>query len=190
MPTRLSTDRQASDREHLLDTAESLIYTRGVRAVGMDRLRAESGIPLKRMYSMFPTKEDIVVAVLRRRDRRWRADLAASTSRAGDGTARVLAVFDWLADLFQAPDFRGCVWVNVHGELGSTSPAVLEEVRSHKRAFHDQIVALVDSSDPAVAEAIYLLAEGAIVTAGIVGGPDAAHAARHAAGRLLRTQTA
>jgi AcrR family transcriptional regulator len=157
--------------------------------VGMDEVRASSGLPLKRMYRLFPAKEDLVVAMLRRRDQRWRASLAAHVEQVPDPRRRVLAVFDWLAVWFAEPGFRGCAWVNVHGELGSSSEAVLAEVRSHKRAFHDQIAGLVSAAGAVpVAEPVFLLAEGAIVTAGITGNPAPARHARAAAAILIETR--
>ncbi|MFJ8691343.1 TetR/AcrR family transcriptional regulator [Streptomyces roseolilacinus] len=187
MPAPLTEEQNRLDRAALLDAAEGLFYARGIQAVGMDLVRAASGLPLKRIYRFFPTKEDLVVAVLRRRDRRWRGDLSAHAERVRDPRERVLAVFDWLAQWFAEPGFRGCAWINAHGELGPSSEAVLAEVRSHKRAFHDQIAAWVHATGLPVTEPIFLLAEGAIVTAGITGDPTPAHHARTAAATLLGT---
>ncbi|MFF9089405.1 TetR/AcrR family transcriptional regulator [Streptomyces sp. NPDC014991] len=180
--------RPDRDRAALLDAAEDLFYAHGIQAVGMDRIRAASGLPLKRIYRLFPAKEDLVVAVLRRRDRRWRESLAARVEGVPDPRERVLAVFDWLAEWFARPGFRGCAWINAHGELGTSSEPVLAEVRSHKQAFHDQLTAWVRATGVPVAEAVVLLAEGAIVTAGISGDPSPAAHARVAAAALLGGQ--
>lgn len=187
MPAPITEEQTRLDREALLDTAEGLFYGRGIQAVGMDEVRAASGLPLKRIYRLFAAKEDLVVAVLRRRDRRWRGDLAAHVQQFPEPRERVLAVFDWLAEWFAEPGFRGCAWVNAHGELGSSSEAVLAEVRSHKRAFHDQIAGWVRAAGATAVEPVFLLAEGAIVTAGITGDPAPARHARAAVAMLLRT---
>jgi AcrR family transcriptional regulator len=186
MPAPISERQNLLDREALLDAAERLFYQRGIQAVGMDEVRTASGLPLKRIYRLFAAKEDLVVAMLRRRDLRWRGDLAARVERAGDPRERVLAVFDWLSGWFAEPGFRGCAWINAYGELGSSSPAVLAEVRAHKRAFHDQIADWVRATGSPAGEQVYLLAEGAIVTAAITGDPAAAGHARAAAAALLR----
>lgn len=190
---RDAASREAADREALLDATEALVYARGVQAVGMDQIREASGLSLKRIYALFPAKEDLVVGMLRRRDRRWRASVAAFVEQSGGGQSgggqsgdpaeRVLALFDWLHAWFSEPGYRGCAWINIHGELGPASQAVLDEVRSHKKAFRDQIAAWTDTAD--TADAVYLLAEGAIVTAGISGNPEIALEARNAARLLL-----
>ncbi|MFI9807774.1 TetR/AcrR family transcriptional regulator [Streptomyces sp. NPDC052301] len=185
MPAPITEEQNRLDREALLDAAEALFYARGIQAVGMDQVRAASGLPLKRIYRLFATKEDLVVAVLERRDRRWRASLAARVDPIPDPRERVLAVFDWLAEWFAEPGFRGCAWINAHGELGSSSEPVLAEVRSHKQAFRDQLTAWVRATGAPVAEPVFLLAEGAIVTAGISGDPAPARQARAAVAALL-----
>jgi len=96
-------------------------------------------------------------------------------------------VFDWLELWFSEPDFRGCAWVNVYGELGAVSPSVADQARRHKRAFRTFLDGLSRAADlsPDAADALYLLAEGAIVTAGIFGTVAPAAQARAAARGLL-----
>jgi AcrR family transcriptional regulator len=185
LPAPISEEQLSRDRDALLDAAEALFYERGIQAVGMDAIRAAAGMPLKRIYGLFATKEALIVAVLQRRDRRWRASLAEYVERHEDPRERVLSVFDWLERWFAEPGFRGCAWINAFGELGSTSPAVLAEVRSHKQAFHDQIARWAAAASDAPAKPVCLMAEGAIVTASITGDAKAARAARAATEALI-----
>ncbi|MEU7281695.1 TetR/AcrR family transcriptional regulator [Streptomyces sp. NPDC045431] len=175
-------------RERILDAAEELFYGRGVRAVGMDAVRSASGVTLRRLYQLFPSKATLVEAYLLRRDTRWRDALAAYVDGV-DGTpaARVLAVFDWLGRWFEEPGFRGCAFVNAFGELGS-SPEVARAARAHKEAFRRQVDDLVAEAGaaPAAGAQIALLAEGAITTAALTGSSEPARQAREAA-RLLLT---
>ena len=61
----------ATAREQALDAAEKLFYGRGIQSVGMDDIRGASGVSLKRLYQLFPAKEQLVEAYLERRDVRW-----------------------------------------------------------------------------------------------------------------------
>ncbi|GGP71667.1 TetR/AcrR family transcriptional regulator [Saccharothrix coeruleofusca] len=172
-------------RTRLLDAAERLFYERGVRAVGVDEVRAASGVPLKRLYQCFPSKEELVVAYLRRRDQRWRASLAESVARRDD---RVPAVFDWLENWFREPGFRGCAFVNSFGELGATSDAVARTAKEHKDALRHYLVDLVRgfAADPEeLGEQLLLLVEGAITSAAVRGDFGAARRAREVAEILL-----
>jgi AcrR family transcriptional regulator len=180
-----------AERARLLDAAEALFYERGVQAVGIDDVRTAAGVSLKRLYQLFPSKDRLVVEFLERRDARWRGRLAgfvAARSAAGAEPAeRILAVFDWLGEWFAEPGFRGCAWINSYGELGGTSAHVARLARAHKTAFRTYLAALVaDAALPsAVTDELLLLAEGAMVTAGIFNTTDPARHARRAAEKLI-----
>ncbi|KIF72999.1 TetR family transcriptional regulator [Streptomyces sp. 150FB] len=174
-------------REQVLDAAERLFYGRGVQSVGMDEIRGASGVSLKRLYQLFPAKDRLVEAYLERRDLAWRQRLADRVDRHGDPRERILAVFDHLHEWFGEPDFRGCAWINSYGELGAISPRVTAQARAHKAAFMDYLSGLVAEAGlpAATAEHLRLLAEGAMVTAGIFSTRVPALRAREAADLLL-----
>ncbi|MGW7330725.1 TetR/AcrR family transcriptional regulator [Streptomyces sp. NPDC054840] len=167
-------------RTRLLDAAEELFYRHGIQAVGMDRIRTASGVPLKRLYRLFPAKESLVAAYLERRDRRWLDSLRAAALTPAEPRARVLAVFDWLADWFTEPDFRGCAFLNAYGELGAGAPEI---VRVHKAELHALLARL--SSDRLLADRLLILTEGATTVAALTPGPEPAHRAREIAELLL-----
>jgi AcrR family transcriptional regulator len=173
-------------RAQLLDAAEELFYARGVQAVGMDEIRAASGLPLKRLYRLFPGKDQLVDAVLERRDGVWRGRLAGFVALRPPGD-RLPAVFDWLESWFSEPGFRGCAWINAHGELGAGSAAVVTRAREHKAALLDYLAGLVAEAGlpAALGPQLYLLVEGATVTAGITGSSAPAVTARQTAAALI-----
>jgi AcrR family transcriptional regulator len=170
-----------------LDAAEELFYSRGVQAVSMADIRDASGVSLRRLYQLFPHKEELVTAYLNRRDSVWRARLAEHVDQHTDPDRRVLAVFDWLHTWFTEPGFRGCAWVNCLGELGS--PEVAQLARDHKAGFRRDLRALVRAAGrPAsLADHLLLLAEGAITTAAINGTPLPARQAKAAARLLMQS---
>ncbi|MFD5466678.1 TetR/AcrR family transcriptional regulator [Kitasatospora sp. NPDC127059] len=179
---------QVDPRTRILDAAEELFYGQGVQAVGMDAVRAASGMTMRRVYQQFPSKDELVEAYLRRRDARWRASLAVHVARTG-GTPRdqLLSVFDWLGGWFAEPGFRGCAFVNAFGELGAGIPAVAAAARHHKAEFAGYLAGLAEAAGapPATAAQLALLAEGAITVAAVHGDPSAAADAREAARLLL-----
>ncbi|MCW0215998.1 MAG: TetR/AcrR family transcriptional regulator [Pseudonocardia sp.] len=174
-------------RSRLLDAAEGLFYARGIQAVGMDDIRTGSGVSLKRLYALYPAKEQLVEAYLRRRDVRWRGRLAAHVEAVDGPRERILAVFDWLGEWFREPGFRGCAWINGYGELGTTSEVVARLAREHKLAFAAYLEDLVRAAGlpETLAPQVLLLAEGAMVTAGILGTDAPAAQARSAAAVLV-----
>ncbi|MFB6615366.1 TetR/AcrR family transcriptional regulator [Streptomyces sp. NPDC085524] len=169
-------------RTRLLDAAEELFYAEGVQAVGMDRIRAGSGVPLKRLYRIFPAKEALVTAYLERRDRRWTSSLREAVTGSPEP---VPAVFDWLAEWFCEPDFRGCAFLNAYGELGTGPAAVLDVVRRHKAELRSLLGELAGPERPGLADQLLILVEGATVVAALDPGPEPARRAREAAERLV-----
>ncbi|WP_327326875.1 TetR/AcrR family transcriptional regulator [Streptomyces sp. NBC_01210] len=171
----------------VLDAAETLLYGRGLQTVGMDEIRNASGVSLKRLYQLFPSKGRLVEAYLLRRDGRWRAALASHVDARPSQENRILAVFDWLESWFEEPDFRGCAFVNSFGELGATSEGVAAAARGHVDALRRYLAELVAAAGrPAwLSEPLLLLVEGAITTAAISGSSAPAGQAREAARMLL-----
>lgn len=180
-------DQRAAIEARVLDAAESLYYERGVRAIGMDDIRAAAGVSLKRLYQLFPAKDALVRAYLERRDSRQRDRMAEFVDARGTPDDRLLGVFDYLAEWFADPGFHGCAFVNCHGELGSTSPDVVQAARAHKQAFHAYLADLVAAAAAPtwLADHLALIVEGAITTAAISGSAEPARHARAAAGILL-----
>ncbi|MFD8868568.1 TetR/AcrR family transcriptional regulator [Streptomyces sp. NPDC059590] len=186
----MTVDLEAT-KERVLDAAEELYYGRGVQAVGMDAVRTASGVSLKRLYQLYPSKSALVEAYLRRRDARLLDGLAryveAVPGPPEKRLARLSAVFDWLYEWFGEPDYRGCAFINSYGELGATTPEVAAAARAHKEAFRQYVAGLVAAAGlPApLAAHLALLAEGAITTAAISGSPEPAREAREAARVLM-----
>lgn len=185
--TTASTSRDETQREQVIEAADRLYYTRGIQSVGMDALRAESGVPLKRIYQLFGSKDAVVAEVLRRRSAMWETGLTAAVAAAGTPHDRLVAVYDHLAGWFGDVDFHGCIFINSFGELGGCSPEVAELVREHKAGFQAYVADLVAAAGgpPALAAQLAILAEGAQTTAAIAGTPEAAAQARAAAETLI-----
>jgi AcrR family transcriptional regulator len=175
-------------RERILSAAEELYYRKGFAAVGMDELRSEAGVSLRRLYALFPAKTDIVAAVLARRHAEWESGLSGAVADAGaDPRTRLLAVYGYLENWFCSDGFRGCAFINAFGELGGTNPEVADIVRSHKASFQQYMAGLVAATGAPVSLAAQLsiLAEGAQSTAAISADPQVAVQARAAAEVLI-----
>ncbi|HEX6231535.1 MAG TPA: TetR/AcrR family transcriptional regulator [Jiangellaceae bacterium] len=179
-------DRDTAEAQ-VLQTANALFYERGIQAVGMDAIRDAAGVSLKRLYQLFPAKDELVEACLRERDRGVRNTLDRFTANAATPRDRVLAIFDWLDEWFREPDFRGCGFINAFGELGPSSPRVTAAVHDQKVWLHQHIGELVRMANGPdwLADQLFILANGAMVTASILGSAEPARQARTAAEHLL-----
>ncbi|MFI0451353.1 TetR/AcrR family transcriptional regulator [Actinomadura sp. 6N118] len=176
-----------TDRVQVLDAADALFYAHGIQAVGMDRIRDAAQISLKRLYRAFPSKAALVEAYLRRRDEGARAALRAYTAGRPTPQASVLAVFDWLYEWYQQPEFRGCAFNNAFGELGEDSPSVAQAVSDHMTALRDHLRVLTAEmpASEALSAQLHILISGATVLAAVHHTPEPARQARDAAQALL-----
>ncbi|GAA2074825.1 TetR/AcrR family transcriptional regulator [Pseudolysinimonas kribbensis] len=177
----------ATEHNRIVDAAARLFYERGIHAVGMDAIRTEAGVSLKRLYGEFASKDELIAEVLRRRTEIWDAGIAAAAASAATPRERLLAIYDFLDGWFRTDDFRGCGFINAFGELGAGSPAVAEIARAQKERFQRYVGRLVRElgAPEQLGDQLALLAEGAQTTAAISGRPDAASHARAAAVTLI-----
>jgi AcrR family transcriptional regulator len=60
-----------SGRERILETAYELFSRHGTKAVGVDRIIAESGAAKMTLYRNFASKDELILAFLQRREERW-----------------------------------------------------------------------------------------------------------------------
>jgi AcrR family transcriptional regulator len=175
-------------RRRILETADRLFYEEGFRAVGIDRIIAEAGVAKATLYAHFPSKDDLILAVLEHRERSTDAFFRSAMARhAGEGSLR--AFFGALREWFESPGFRGCAFQNAVVELADPSHPGTAYSRGFKRRFGESLRGIIEASvggeAARFAPAVFLLVEGAIVTAAIQGEPDAVDVARDAALKLV-----
>ena len=183
--------RETSEaRQRILETADRLFYGNGIRAVGIDRIIAEAGVAKMSLYKHFPSKDDLILAVLKFREESVLEFFRSAMERHGKKAKHPLrAFFAALKDFFESPGFRGCPFQNAAVELADPAHPGTEFVRGHKQRFSVFLRGLVEQTvgkaAAKVAPAVNVLVEGAIITAVIQGDPDAADVARDAALKLV-----
>jgi AcrR family transcriptional regulator len=179
-----------SARERILRTAYELFSHRGIRAVGTDEVIQRAGVAKATLYRHFATKNDLVLAVLERREQLWTHGLieAQSELRGNTPDEQLLAIFDVLHDWFQNRDgYEGCSFINVLLELGADHPAgraSIAHIDNVRDIVRQRAVAagLHDVED--FAWSWHILMKGAIILAA-VGDPNAAHRAQKMARVLI-----
>src|SRR5215472_18405674 len=98
-----------SARERILDTAYELFSRHGTHAVGVDAIVAGSGVAKMSLYRNFGSKDELILAFLRRREQVWAHDWleAEVVARASDPAERLLTMFDVCGEWFNREDFEG-----------------------------------------------------------------------------------
>jgi AcrR family transcriptional regulator len=188
--TEAAAPGRQSARERILDTAYELFSRHGTRAVGVDRIIAECGIAKMTLYRNFPSKDELILAFLERRDELWtRAWLQAETQRRGSTPAqRLLAIFDTFEGWFHQTDFEGCSFINVMLEVVEPDSPVRQATVRHLEAIRGFVGSLAEEAgiqDPdGFARQWHILMKGSIVSAA-EGDLEAAARAKHLGALLL-----
>ena len=181
----------ASRREHLVDTALDLFCRDGFHATGIDKILAEAGCAKMTLYNHFKSKDELILATLRRRDELFRNQYMRSVERrAQDPRGRLLTLFDALEEWFEDEHFTGCTFVKASCEYGRLEDPIHAAALEHRRLVHGYVrdlAAQAGAPDPqALSQSLALLIEGATVMAQIAGDSGYAAQARQAAQSLLR----
>jgi AcrR family transcriptional regulator len=187
-PARLGETSAA--RERILATAYSLFCRHGIRAVGIDAIIEQSGVAKMTVYRHFRSKDQLVLAVLDRREDLWTNDWlrADVLRRAEDPGERLLAIFDVFDGWFHRRSFEGCLFVNALLEIDDRKHPIHQACRDQLARIREFIESL--ARDAGVADADHLarqwhiLMKGSIVSAG-EGDVNAARRAKEMGALLL-----
>ena len=180
----------AGARERILESAYRLFARRGIRAVGIDEVIREADVAKATLYRHFPSKDELVLAFLDRREQLWTHGWveAECRRRGASPEERLLAVFDIFDEWFREEDFEGCSFINVLLELndrrhpvGRASALHLANIRSLLTEFATE--AGIRDVDEFVRE-WHILMKGSIVAAA-EGDADAAQRAKSIARLVL-----
>jgi AcrR family transcriptional regulator len=164
----------ASDvRQRILDTASTLFYERGVRAVGVDLVVDESGVAKTSLYRHFRTKDDLIVAFLEREDVEFWAQWDEVAARhADDPVAEIEAHMRWIGKRLARANYRGCPQINVAAEFAEAEHPAREVSRRHMQAMRKRLAELARRFGAArpgeLAAQLGVLVNGAFVSASML----------------------
>jgi AcrR family transcriptional regulator len=194
-PHRAESQRMPGDvvsgRERVERAAYDLFSRRGVRAVGVDTVISEANVAKMTLYRNFSSKDELILAFLRRREEIWTKGWlrAEVTRRATTPKQRLLAVFEIFDEWFNEPAFEGCVFVTTMLEFADQASPVRKASVAHLaeiREFLRELAASAGVADPdGFARQWHILMKGSIIAAG-EGDTDAANRARELGLLLLR----
>jgi len=178
--------RAAATKERIVEAAAELFDARGFRAVSADKIIERAGITKITFYRHFPSKDDLIVSYLQRRSAWERtAILAASDEAGGDADTTLRLMCEGIGREACSPGFRGCPFVNAAAEYTDAVHPVREVVAAHRTWYLtmlNKLTALMGIRDPAVADELMMLRDGAMV-AGYLGDAEKVGAALLSASR-------
>ena len=181
-----------SGRERVSRAAYELFSREGVRAVGVDAVIARAGTAKMTLYRNFPSKDDLILDFLRRREQLWTREwLEAESQRRGESPReQLLAIFDVFSEWFSQPDFDGCSFLTTMIEINDPDHPVRQAAVGHLANIRSYISGLAEAAGiqdtDAFARKWHILMKGSIMAAH-EGDTKAAARAREI-GELLLTE--
>jgi AcrR family transcriptional regulator len=190
MTTGITTPVGSAARARILDTAIGLFYARGLRAVGVDTIIADSGVAKATFYRHFPAKDDLVVAYLDRVDEVWTGQLHAAAEAAGPAPAdQLIGLFGALDSACRRDGYRGCGFINAAAE-SVPGTAAHDRTVAHKRKVLSWLQDLAQQAGAEhperLARSLSLLLDGALSSGALDADPEAVEVARDTARSLVR----
>ena len=183
-PRRARLPREERERI-VLDAAAELFYARGVHEVGMDELVRATGLGKATVYRLFPTKDALIGAYLRRAAATILALVDADIAKhERDPAAAVEAIFAAVADDVARAAFRGCAFNNASIEFTDPDHPARIVAREYRAALHERLVAL---AGPETGAQLALLLDGMYTSAAHLGADGPAASGPRLARALMGT---
>jgi AcrR family transcriptional regulator len=174
--------------------AQDLFYRFGIRSVGIDWIIEQSDVAKMTFYKFFPSKLDLIAAYLQRQKERWREIINKAISREGSTLDRVLAIFDVVPEMCDAPSYQGCPFIKAMAEFGRDhgETQIQACISSHFSETGSTLSELIREMGlpQELSQAITSLVFGAMVVAQTTGRTDVMQVNKKAAHLLLTNYAA
>ncbi len=157
-------------RERLIEAAGELFWERGYAGVGLAEIASAAGARQGSLYHFFPTKDDLLLAVIERQSVLILGAIDSAMSRHEPGVERVLAVFEFYRRFMERTGCGlGCPMTNLAGEVADALPRASARIAAFNAALTDRVAGALEAGGwvrpDAFARALVAMAQGAVTQA-------------------------
>ncbi len=156
-------------REHIIQTACKLFHEQGYNLTGINQIIDEAGLAKASLYYHFPSKEDLCVAYLQRRNKLWFDGLESYLNGTSEPRHRIVKTFDFRALHLENNNFGGCSYIKIISEMPQRGEKINRQVllqKEKQRLFFLELTRLAIGNRKTaarVADTIFLLFDGGTV---------------------------
>ncbi|MDC4567488.1 TetR/AcrR family transcriptional regulator [Acinetobacter baumannii] len=163
----------------IIQVATNLFGQYGYHAIGVDLIIREAKVSKKTLYHHFPSKENLIIEVLKKRDRDCFISLNNLLSEENSPIEKLKLIFEWHDQWFNQETFTGCLFARAAGEF----PNKDEEINKIAARQKEQLIFTVkkvleqivsEEKANTIAPIIIMLLDGATLSAQVVGNKDSA----------------
>lgn len=169
-----------------MQTAARLFYKNGYSNTGINQIIEEAGVAKSSLYQNFRSKEDLLIAYLEETG----TETLSLLKQAADGydtpKDKILAIFDYLKTIMLNNDFYGCHFLNIVYEMPEGAIRAREQVKKQKDGMRELFREILKPADKErLADEIYTLFEGALISNKVHGDPWPVISARKVAEKII-----
>ncbi len=181
-------------RKSILHTASRLFYTQGYNATGINQIIQEADVAKASLYQHFKSKEDLLIAYLEIMFEKTMSHFRQVASTKDEAKGKISAIFDFLYQNTNSKQFYGCQFLNIAGEIPLENSRVYDVIRLQKNGLRALFAEILKSdsmredeieNSESLADGIYLLFDGAIMSCKVFGNSWPVIAAQKSALKLL-----
>lgn len=104
-------------KDAVIETATALFSEQSYLSVGVDKIIAESNVAKMTFYKYFPSKENLIEAVLENRRLYIQYSLEELVNEQTLPKDKLQAIFNWFESWFFSTDFHGCMFIKASEEF-------------------------------------------------------------------------
>ena len=187
-------NQKKSVKERILDTAARLFYHQGFNSTGINQIIAEADIAIGSLYKHFESKNDLLYSYLEQQEIEYFENLDDYLKEEQQPVKKLLKLIDYRIRLQNEANHSGCHFIKINAEIGRTDVKIEQFVIAHKQRHRDYINAIVSEISTQqklsiekdnLANIIFLMIEGAVVSASIQGNTNDLNEVKKAINQLF-----
>lgn len=157
-------------KEHIINTAGELFYTKGFNRTGINQIIDACDIAKATLYHHFKSKDAICIAYLKHKHDSFMQGLSEFVKEKQESKQQLLAIFDYLRELYRTGELKGDWGQKIMSEITPKDTEIWNTVQQQKKELLFFLGEIVGRTVAHVSKAevekisgtIYLLYESAI----------------------------
>ncbi|QHT47936.1 TetR/AcrR family transcriptional regulator [Bacillus sp. SB49] len=131
--------KKSSKKEAIMETAEALFYEHGFHSVGVKKILEQADVATMTMYYHFKSKEELIAAVLREREKQYFMRLDLIINKDGDAEAYIDSIVEAHLKWVEEEGMNGCMFLRAKQEYAGANEDISSLTQEHKQKLIDKI---------------------------------------------------
>ncbi|WP_430787114.1 TetR/AcrR family transcriptional regulator [Virgibacillus flavescens] len=182
--------KKSNKKEAIVNTAEALFYQQGFHSVGVKRILEQAEVATMTMYYHFKSKEELIVEVLRQREKQYFLLVDSIIVKEKGLKAYVSSIMEAHLKWVEEAGTNGCLFLRAKQEYKDTNEQISSLSKEHKQKLINKIKndLLGFKNSEAISVQISILLEGITSMIQILDLEKVRHSAYHLAENIIDSE--